>query len=110
MMSVARSGSKQWVLQRVSNLAIVIYSALLMFLLASSNIGEFASFSAIFDPMWFKVVTSVCMVAFAFNGVIAGWQIAGDYVKVPLINKLFNTVCIIASLGALVFSLLFLWG
>ena len=110
MMNIFKSGSKQWMFQRLSNACIVAYSLLLVCLLFTVDLSSFTSVSNLFQSTWFKVITSLCVVFFAFNSVLAGWQIAGDYVKQKPLNKLFNMICMIASAVSVVIILATLWG
>ena len=110
MMNILKSGSNQWIFQRLSNACIVAYSACLICLLCTVDLSSFSAVSNLFHSTWFKVITSLCVVFFAFNSVLAGWQIAGDYVKHNTLNKLVNMICMIASAVSIVIILATLWG
>ncbi|KZN47223.1 succinate dehydrogenase, hydrophobic membrane anchor protein [Pseudoalteromonas luteoviolacea] len=109
IMNIARSGTKQWVLQRISNSIIVAYSILIVVLLLSEPVSSHQALVHMFTPLWFKIVTTLSVCVFAFNGVIAGWQIAGDYVKGGAINKAFNLVCVLLSLSMLLTVTKLIW-
>ncbi|KZN28983.1 hypothetical protein N480_09450 [Pseudoalteromonas luteoviolacea S2607] len=109
IMNIARSGTKQWVLQRISNAIIVAYSILIVVMLLSEPVTSHHALVNMFTPQWFKIVTTLAVCVFAFNGVIAGWQIAGDYVKGDTINKAFNLVCVLLSLSMLVTVTKLIW-
>ena len=110
MINIFKSGSKQWVFQRIGNACIVAYSALLVCLLLSVDLSSFTAVSNLFYSSWFKVTTSICIILFAFNSVLAGWQIAGDCVKQKSLNKLFNMICMTASAASVVIIFLLIWG
>ncbi|KZN30693.1 succinate dehydrogenase, hydrophobic membrane anchor protein [Pseudoalteromonas luteoviolacea] len=109
VMNIARSGTKQWVLQRISNTVIVAYSLLVVTLLFLEPVTNHQALASFFSPIWFKVLTSISVCIFTLNGVIAGWQIAGDYVKGDAINKAFNFLCILLSLSMIVAMVKLIW-
>ncbi|MBQ4811810.1 succinate dehydrogenase, hydrophobic membrane anchor protein [Pseudoalteromonas luteoviolacea] len=109
IMNIARSGTKQWVLQRISNAIIVAYSILIVVLLLSEPVTSHQALVNMFTPMWFKVLTTLSVCVFAFNGVIAGWQIAGDYVQGGTINKIFNLACVLLSLSMILTMIKLIW-
>lgn len=109
MSSFVKSGTKQWVFQRVSNLLIILYSLLMAVLFCTIPLNDFDAVHTLLGQTWFKALSSVCIITFSINSVIAGWQIAGDYVQGTLLNKLFNTLCVVLSLTALVITLFILW-
>ncbi|AOT06881.1 succinate dehydrogenase, hydrophobic membrane anchor protein [Pseudoalteromonas luteoviolacea] len=106
---IARSGTKQWVLQRVSNALIVLYTLMLVGLLVNQPVTDYQSLMHFFEPTWFKGVSTLCIVIFALNGMLAGWQIAGDYVKSAGVNKLFNALCVILSITIILSGVKLLW-
>ena len=110
MMKMINSGTKQWVFQRVCNFVIVVYTALFISMLATSDLNSFEAVSSLFSQTWFKVTTSICIILFALNSVMAGWQIAGDYVKVEPLNKVFNSFCFVISALTSVVVLMFFWA
>ena len=107
--NIFKSGTSQWIFQRVSNLVIVAYSVLLVALLACMPEVNVTELKALIGTSWFKIVSSVCIVVFALNSILAGWQIAGDYIK-GAGGTLFNLVCTVVSLAMAVFGLLLFWG
>ncbi|MCF2856679.1 succinate dehydrogenase, hydrophobic membrane anchor protein [Pseudoalteromonas sp. SMS1] len=109
IVNIARSGTKQWVLQRISNTFIVGYSMIVAALLLLEPVTTHQALVDFFSPTWFKVLTTICVCVFSFNGMIAGWQIAGDYVQGAAINKVFNLVCVLLSLSMILTMLKLIW-
>ncbi len=109
MSNITKSGTKQWVFQRVSNILIVLFSLLVTVLFFTTPLYSYDTVTALIDKTWFKITASLCMLFFTANSMIAGWQIAGDYVKANIANKIFNIVCILASVTSLVFVIKILW-
>ena len=102
------SGTQQWVLQRVCNLITVLFvSALVIYLLVCTPLS-YESWSALHSTTWFKLVASLALISGVINGVLAGWQIAGDYIQ-GAFNTLFNLLLSAASLCLLGFGFGMLW-
>lgn len=104
------SGTKQWVFQRVSNVIIVIVSIAMAVVLLTSQLNAYDAFVSLFASMWFKLTATLTVLVFAFNSMLAGWQIAGDYIKSPVVNKLFNFGCVAISALTVLIALFTLWG
>jgi succinate dehydrogenase / fumarate reductase membrane anchor subunit len=90
----ARSGTREWVLQRISNLMICVWGLIFILSILFMDNADFASWQAVFEPLWFKLLTSLVLVLAALNSVLAGWQIGTDYVKAPSVNRVYMAGCI----------------
>jgi len=105
----ARSGTREWVFQRLSNLAICLWAVVFIGLILSIDAATFADWKNLFSPMWFKVYSSITLIIICSNSVLAGWQIGTDYIKPILINRLFMTVVILGSVAYTILGLSILW-
>lgn len=105
----ARSGKREWIFQRVSNLAICIWGAVFIALLLQMQTTGFVDWQLLFAATWFKIYSSITLVLVCFNSVLAGWQIAADYVKVACANKIYMLVCVIVSTAYLAAGNYILW-
>lgn len=103
------SGTQQWVLQRICNVIIMLFVVCMVGYLVVGGPASFESWSSLHSAMWFKVVATVVLVVAVVNGILAGWQIAGDYINGAL-NSIFNIVLVALSLGLLGFGIGILWG
>lgn len=104
-----RSGTREWVFQRVSNLLICAWGAVFIAQLMLLGEASYASWLSLFQPLWFKVF-STCVLSFiTLNSVLAGWQIGADYVKASMPNKLYMLVCIVGSAAYFTVGLYILW-
>jgi succinate dehydrogenase / fumarate reductase membrane anchor subunit len=108
MAMINLSGTQQWVLQRVCNVVIMLFVAMMIGYLVVCGPVSFAMWSSLHSALWFKILATLVLIATVTNGILAGWQIAGDYIKGRL-NPLFNMTLIALNLGLLVFGLGLLW-
>lgn len=106
----ARSGTKEWLFQRIANALICVWAIIAVILLVDHQPSSLAELSSLLAPMWFKMFSSLVLLMAAFNSVLAGWQISTDYVKGVLVNLIFNLLVRLVSLVYLVAGLYMLWG
>lgn len=106
----ARSGTREWVYQRASNLSICLWAVVFVACVAAMESASFADWQAVFEPLWFKLYSSVTLALISVNSVLAGWQIGTDYVKIPALNKVYMLVVKVGSAAYLCAGLYILWG
>ncbi len=105
----ARSGTKEWVFQRIANLSIVLYSVVLIASVLMMEEASFAAWQGVFGALWFKVYSTVTLFLVSLNSVLAGWQIGTDYVKVAAINRVYILICFVGTLAYLLVGNYILW-
>ncbi len=104
-----RSGTREWVFQRSSNLMICVWGAVFVIQLLMLEQVGYAEWVAVFEPMWFKIFSTIVLTFIALNSILAGWQIGTDYVKVAGLNKLYMLVCVVGSLAYFAAGVFILW-
>jgi len=80
-MGIMTNGVKQWVFQRTANAVFVAFGICLICIFMAENGLSYNSLTELFSSMGFKLYLLVTLVLAALNGVLAGWQIDGDYAK-----------------------------
>ncbi|WP_235075928.1 succinate dehydrogenase, hydrophobic membrane anchor protein [Marinomonas profundimaris] len=104
-----RSGTREWVFQRITNLAICLWGVVIIGLVLNVDTATFADWQNLFAPMWFKIYSSVTLLMVCLNSVLAGWQIGTDYIKPKGINTLYMAVVKLGSVAYAAFGLYILW-
>ncbi|MCV6588253.1 MAG: succinate dehydrogenase, hydrophobic membrane anchor protein [Marinobacterium sp.] len=105
-----QNGTKQWIFQRISNLAIVLYGLVFVALVAGMDTVNYDSWIALYNAAWFKLYSSLTLILVCLNSILAGWQIGADYIKEEGTNKLYNLVVRAGSAFYLVFGLVIFWA
>ena len=100
----SRNGVRQWVFQRVSNALIILYALVMLGWFLGQTEVSYEAVQALFGQVWFKLYTFITLVFVCLNSLLAGWQIAGDYLKSACTNKLLVTIV------ATVSAIYFIWG
>ena len=92
-------GINQWIFQRLSNLAIVIFGLWLLVFLASPGIIEFNVLQDLTSDTPTLIFFSITLFLAGLNSILAGWQIAGDYAdKFGLNQNLLVAIAVVVSL------------
>lgn len=108
-----RSGTKEWVFQRVTNFAIIVWLFVYLGLVLSQTELTYETWSAIHGALWFKVYSSVTLALAMVNSILAGWQIGTDYtqkIAFPGFEKGFHAFYFVVSIVYLLVGLNILWG
>ncbi|WP_192509026.1 succinate dehydrogenase, hydrophobic membrane anchor protein [Pseudoalteromonas aurantia] len=109
MAMINLSGTQQWILQRICNVIIILFVAAMIGYLVLCGPITFLMWSSLHGALWFKMIATVVLTATMMNGILAAWQIAGDYIK-GRFNTLFNIILVALNLGLWGFGLGLLWG
>ena len=107
--NTSRNGVCEWVFQRVTNLIIVLYGLFMVSFFLSECAADYDAMVSFFSEGWVVLLSALVLILACLNSILAGWQIAGDYLnKNANLNRLFMWVCIAVTAGYLVFGLFIL--
>ena len=82
-------GVKQWIFQRLSNVAIVVFGFWLVYFLASPGQITAETINDLFSNTASLIYLTITLVLAGLNSILAGWQIAGDYAEKFNLNQTF---------------------
>ena len=82
-------GVKQWIFQRLSNVAIVVFGFWLVYFLASPGAITSETINDLFSNTASLIYLTITLVLAGLNSILAGWQIAGDYSEKFNLNQTF---------------------
>ena len=82
-------GVKQWIFQRLSNVAIVVFGFWLVYFLASPGAITPQTINDLFSNTASLIYLTITLVLAGLNSILAGWQIAGDYSEKFNLNQTF---------------------
>ena len=78
-MGLINSGVKQWIFQRIANALFVTFGIFLLCIFLNSDGLSYAALQS--QLVSWKWYLAIVLVFACINGVLAGWQIDGDYAK-----------------------------
>lgn len=97
-------GVKQWIFQRLSNVAIIVFGLWLLYFIASPGDISHQTLLDLFSDQSSQIYLAITLVLAGLNSILAGWQIAGDYAEKFNLNQTllvsFGTIVSIAYIAA----------
>lgn len=113
--SFGRSGVHDFRMQRLSAVFLLLYLIFISYSVFSINEFNFASWSAIFAPLWVQIFTFLAVVAVSIHAWVGLWIVSTDYLKPPVFRSMFarNTfqlIVLLTCLGFIVWTALIFWG
>ena len=105
--SVAHQGLREWVIQRISALIMIVFTSLILgFFLLHPDVS-FAEWHEFNASPWMKVVSILCIAATLYHAWIGMWTVFTDYIKPACIRMVLNTLVILFLLSLFVWALMF---
>ncbi|MFT7490621.1 MAG: succinate dehydrogenase / fumarate reductase membrane anchor subunit [Pseudohongiellaceae bacterium] len=109
-MGLMNNGIRQWLFQRLSNALIISFGIGLLYMLVATDGLSYSSLSGLLSGGLVSSYLAVVLVFSCINGVLAGWQIDGDYTaKFGLPKNMITIIAIVVSCVFLVYGLLLLF-
>ena len=108
--SCGRSGLKDWFIQRVSAVIILLYAAFIItVVLCLSEGNAYHAWFDIFQNTWVKVFTILAFVALIMHAWIGMWTIFTDYVKCAYFRATLQTVAIVGYFACFIWLICILF-
>jgi succinate dehydrogenase / fumarate reductase, membrane anchor subunit len=107
---VASKGIRDWVIQRVSAVVMLLYIAMLVVVIALHSPLDFATWQALFSTAWLKVFSILFMLSLCYHAWIGLWTIYTDYVNCFCGRSFLNIVTILALIGYFIGFVQIVWG
>ncbi len=111
-MSNGRNGVREWIFQRFSNVAIMLFGVVYLVLFLTLDSYSYEAWVAMHTAAWFKAYASVTLLLVTGNSILAGWQIGTDYtqkVAIPGFAGLFHGFYFVVSLAYLAAGVYLIW-
>lgn len=110
VLGVNHQGLRDWIIQRVSAVMMVIYVlGLLGFLIAHPNIAYY-EWHGLFGHVWMRVGTALVMLSLLYHAWVGMWTVFTDYIKCSCLNWTLQIITILALIAFFLETLLILWS
>ena len=110
------SGTKDFLLSRISSLVLLSYFLLLCSFFYLNNPLTFSIWSALFDNIGMKLFTTIFLLTFAVHTWIGTWAIGSDYITQKVVGqfsgflyKSYRLFCLVIIVTVTIWSLLIVW-
>ncbi len=110
ILSLTRSGVKDFFLQRVSAVILLIYIIFIVGVIVAHPHMTYVQWHSLFYSIWirvFSVLALFSMIAHAWVGI---WTILTDYVHNGVVRGLVQTLIIIGFIACIVWGIWILWS
>lgn len=108
--SLTHNGIKDWLIQRVSAVILAAYIVLLLCLMVAHPNIDYATWSALFQPLWMKCFTLLAMLSLIAHAWVGVWTVLTDYLHCAYARAVLMIVFILAFLFYLAWIIEILWG
>ena len=106
----AHYGLRDWLAQRVSALAIVAFTLVLMAqILLTSGPLDYTRWAAIFSSQWMKTLTFTAIVALAWHAWVGAREVLMDYAKPTSLRMVFYMLAIVWLISCAGWAVQVLW-
>lgn len=108
--SFGRSGVHDWKMQRVSAVFLLVYLLFISYSIYNITDFNFVSWSALFKPIWFQILTFLFVVAISIHAWVGLWIVSTDYLKIPALRHGFQLIVLLSCLGFIIWTAIIFWG
>jgi succinate dehydrogenase / fumarate reductase, membrane anchor subunit len=105
----ARYGLKDWMLQRITALVMVVYTVIMLVALFSLKELSYGTWAGLFASPWIKVLTLVMAVCLLYHAWVGVRDIYMDYIKPTGLRILLQVASVLLLLGYLAWLAIILW-
>ncbi|ODN42687.1 succinate dehydrogenase, hydrophobic membrane anchor protein [Piscirickettsia litoralis] len=107
---LAKSGLKDWFIQRVSAVILAVYVLFLVgFFLVHPQV-DFAAWKALFSNSCMRIFTLLALFSLAAHAWIGLWTVFTDYIKCGVLRGLLQVIVILAIFVYVVWAIQIIWG
>ncbi len=104
------SGYRDWKLQRISAIVMIVYICYLFaFFVGHPHVG-YLRWAALFSSAWMQVSTLVVIFLLLIHAWIGMWTIGTDYIKCSVMRSCYEFCVFIALLAYFFWTMKILWS
>lgn len=110
VLGVNHQGLRDWLIQRVTAVVMVIYIlGLMLFFGTHSNLAYY-EWHGLFGHSWIKISTALVVLCVLYHAWVGMWTIFTDYIKICWLNLFLQAVVILALIAFFLETILILWS
>lgn len=108
--SLTGNGLKDWLIQRVTAVYLLIYTlAIVLFLFAHPHLN-YAQWHGLFTGIVFKIATILALLTISLHAWIGLWTVSTDYIKCSVIRLSTQLIISLWLLSQFIWGLMIVWG
>lgn len=108
--SLTGNGLKDWLIQRVTAIYLLIYSIYFGAMWICKSPFDYAKWHALFHGPLFQVATAVALIAIVLHAWIGVWTVTTDYIKHTALRLTVQGLVLFVLLAQLLGGFMTIWG
>ncbi|MBO1530406.1 succinate dehydrogenase, hydrophobic membrane anchor protein [Psychrobacter sp. F1192] len=104
------SGSRDWVMQRISAVVLAVYSVVLVGFFVFNGELNYEQWVGFITSLPMRLLSLVAIIALAAHAWVGMWTVLTDYVKTSGLRLALQAAMIIAILVYLFWGIMIFWG
>lgn len=108
--SLTGNGLKDWLIQRITALILLIYTFYLIgFLLFTTDL-TYQRWYLLFHTTWFSIATILAVISLSLHAWIGIWTVTTDYLKATALRIVIQTLIATWLIAQFIWVLMIVWG
>lgn len=110
IISGAHYGLRDWLIQRVTAVLMVVYVLLLAFLFSFYPISDYAALKSLFTSQWVRIASFLFFISLCWHAWVGMRNVFMDYIHATIIRLTLHIAVIISLFFYLIWFAEILWG
>lgn len=106
----AHYGLRDWLIQRISAVLMVVYVLLLAYLFGFYQISDFTALKTLFTGQWMRIATLLFFISLCWHAWVGVRNVLMDYIRPTSIRLTLHIAVIISLFIYLIWFVEILWG
>lgn len=108
--SLGKNGMKDWYIQRISALILLIYVVFIMSYVVCAEDVTFQVWQGLFATGWMKVMTVFAVLALLAHSWVGIWTVLTDYVHCAIVRGSIQTLAMLGYVVCFIWVIKVLWA
>lgn len=108
--SLTSSGLRDWLIQRITAVILLLYTIFLVGFLMLHQPIDFDTWATLFQHDWVRVFTFLALLSFVYHTWVGIWTVLTDYVKCAQLRLLLHVIVVLSLFSYLAWGVAIVWG
>lgn len=108
--SLTGNGLKDWLIQRVTAIYMLVYVLYFFFFLFTHSPLQYETWYALFHMPMMQIATVLAVFALLLHAWVGIWTVTTDYLKCTVLRLSLQSLVLLLLLGQFVWVIMTLWG
>lgn len=109
-MSLTNNGLRDWLIQRVAAVIMVVYLLVWLGLLVFKSPFDYAQWHALMTNLPMRIATLMTLLSLILHAWVGIWTVTTDYLKVTWVRLVTQWIVLSGLIICLIWGIVILWG